>query len=406
MNDNDLYELLESIEEVYPIEYGFDPYELECIEEELEDYIEFLIEEAIFTPEYSRELLIQTMRHLKMTLQYVEASSITINQERLEKTFERLYSFQGISQRSEQWFQVRHNILSASTCKNVLAVNLEEKKGMRFIHDRLRDAQVFSGSFNIDKPDAPMVRGTRYEPILRDLYEKLNDCKVEEFDCVIHRDIPFIGASPDGIIVSGNHCGRMLEIKCPMPDSAIKDGEVVRIEYWYQMQVQMEVCELEECDYFRVVVRDFPTIMEMKVFLMDIPEEEIVLFGTVWSHPETGKHGKGSYGKWISQFSHSYLERQIGKNLSPQDIQSIIYRHYVILKKDIFQWLVRRNRDWFYDVYLPQAEEVWEEILRGREDPDAWDTANGFAIPLNETETQSYYNPRDTLTPKGVCLID
>jgi putative phage-type endonuclease len=406
MNEEEIFEFIESIEDTYPIEYGFDPYELECFEEELAEYLEYLVEENVHTEYTSKEFLIQTMRYLKIILQQIGATPYPLDQERLEKTLERLYTFQGIQQRSKRWFEIRHNILSASAAKMVLGVNLEEKKGLRFIHDRLRDVQVFSGSFNPEKPDAPMVRGTRYEPILRYLYEELNESKVEEFDCVIHSKIPFIGASPDGIIVSGKNVGRMLEIKCPMPDSVIKDGDLVRIEYWYQIQVQMEVCELEECDYFRVVVRDFPTIEDAKMFISGIPRDEILLFGTVWSHPESGKHGRGNYRQWTRTFNPYNLESQIGQSLSQKDILSIVYRHYVILKKDVFQCLVRRNEDWFYDVYLPHAEEVWEEIQRGREDPDTWDNENGFMIPINEEQVYILENHKDVLTPKGVCLID
>jgi putative phage-type endonuclease len=397
MNDSseeqDIFEFLESIQDIYPYEYGFDPYELECFEEELNEYLE---EFSIDSEPKNREFIIQVMRYLKIILQQIGATPYPMDdeshREKLEEVFERLYTFQGIQQRSEKWFEIRHNILSASTCKAVMGVNLETSKGMRFIHDRLRDVQVFTGAFNPEKPDSPMVRGTRYEPILRNLYEELNGSKVEEFDCVIHPRIPFIGASPDGIVVGGNHVGRMLEIKCPMPDSVIKDGDVVRLEYWYQMQVQMEVCDLEECDYFRVVVRDFPVIEDAKMFIQGIPPEEIATYGTTWSHPETGKHGHGQSRQWIRKFGIH--------------VDSLVYRHYIILKKDIFQCLVRRNRDWFEDVYLPQATEVWEEILRGREDPNGWDTQHGFEIPMNDIETSQYHSPVDTLTPKGVCLID
>lgn len=57
-----------------------------------------------------------------------------------------------------------------------------------------------------------------------------------------------MGASPDGINVDVNseRYGRMLEIK------NIVNREINGIpkkEYWVQMQMQMEVCDLDECDF-------------------------------------------------------------------------------------------------------------------------------------------------------------
>ena len=40
-----------------------------------------------------------------------------------------------------------------------------------------------------------------------------NDVKVEEFGCIPHETIPFLAASPDGIVTSNKLNGRMIEIK-------------------------------------------------------------------------------------------------------------------------------------------------------------------------------------------------
>jgi hypothetical protein len=60
---------------------------------------------------------------------------------------------------------------------------------------------------------------------------------------LIHKDIPYFGASPDGITENGI----MLEIKCPYKRKI--DGGIPE-QYFYQVQGQLEVCGLNECDYF------------------------------------------------------------------------------------------------------------------------------------------------------------
>jgi hypothetical protein len=90
--------------------------------------------------------------------------------------------------------------------------------------------------------------GNKYEPISVLIYEHMFNTKVGLFGCIKHEKYNFLGASPDGINVDkeNERYGRMLEIK------NIVNREINGIpkkEYWIQMQIQMETCELEECDF-------------------------------------------------------------------------------------------------------------------------------------------------------------
>ena len=80
------------------------------------------------------------------------------------------------------------------------------------------------------------------EDIASDIYCKRNRVIMNEFGLIRHSEIPYIGASPDGI--SSN--GIMLEIKCPYKRKI--DGKILE-QYYYQIQGQLEVCNLEECDF-------------------------------------------------------------------------------------------------------------------------------------------------------------
>ena len=81
--------------------------------------------------------------------------------------------------------------------------------------------------------------------------------KIVEFGLIPHPELSVFGASPDGICDEGSpngYTGRMLEIKCPPKR---KFTHEVPQHYWMQMQGQLEVCDLEECDFFQVKLEEY-----------------------------------------------------------------------------------------------------------------------------------------------------
>jgi len=86
------------------------------------------------------------------------------------------------------------------------------------------------------------AHGTLLEPIVRDLYDKKYNRKSHEIGLVQHRDYPWLGASPDGVTEDGI----LVEIKCPLTR---KIESNVPKHYWPQVQLQLEITDLEECDF-------------------------------------------------------------------------------------------------------------------------------------------------------------
>jgi putative phage-type endonuclease len=289
----------------------------------------------------------------------------------------------GDQQRTDEWYTRRRGMITASIARSIMRIDYTSGKGIGVLRDKIipkepvieEEPKEFIPPSN---PDAPAVRGVRYEPIIRQIYENMNEVKVEEYDCVPHPEYPFLGASPDGIVTEGRTKGRMVEIKCPQPDSIIKDGNRVRPEYWSQMQLQMEVCGLDTCDYVRAVIREAPTLVEIQTLARSIRREyqksaihpevgqkdsQVIAAGTIWMD-HTGKyHGTNPVER---KFRH---EDSVHKH---SETEVLFIRHYIIFAKDWFTVTVRRNRDWFLNAFLPKAREAWEEIQRGRADPVAW----------------------------------
>ena len=95
------------------------------------------------------------------------------------------------------------------------------------------------------------------------IYEHLFNTQIEDFGCIKHDSHYFIGASPDGINVdiSSPRYGRMLEIKNIV--NRVING-IPKKEYWVQMQSQMEVCGLDECDFLETRFIEYESYLEYK----------------------------------------------------------------------------------------------------------------------------------------------
>lgn len=136
-----------------------------------------------------------------------------------------------IKQRTEEWYKLRENRLTASDLYD--AINNPSS----LIRKKLKN--ISYNSFAI-----PALKwGCMFEPIAINIYSHINKTTIHEFGLIINDNIDNFGASPDGITDEGI----MIEIKCPYKREII--DKVIPEKYYYQMQGQMAVCELDICDY-------------------------------------------------------------------------------------------------------------------------------------------------------------
>ena len=149
-----------------------------------------------------------------------------------------------IKQRTEEWFKLRENRLTASDLYDAVyhPITLIKKK-------------IKNVSFN--SYSIPALKwGCMFEEVAANIYSHLNSTKINEFGLLVNDNINNFGASPDGITDEGI----MIEIKCPY-SREIKD-KVIPDKYYYQMQGQMAVCELDICDYIECKFKAFNNIDE------------------------------------------------------------------------------------------------------------------------------------------------
>ncbi len=167
---------------------------------------------------------------------------------------EALLTVRQVEQRTEQWYNEMKVLLTAS------------ELGTLFKTPRARGQLVLSKASN-EPPAAraaplpvdsslmsPFDWGIRFEPVIKQLYEwKHPGLKVHEVGRLYHPTLERCAASPDGVVLgSGPKAGRLIEIKCPVTRDI---GHEIPQEYFAQMQQQLEVCDLEECDYVEAKLR-------------------------------------------------------------------------------------------------------------------------------------------------------
>ncbi len=181
---------------------------------------------------------------------------------RRAKIFEDIRAIILPEQRSPEWFAMRSGKITASDGGAVLGENKHEPP-YNFILKK-----VLGSTF---ETNLACYHGKKFEQVVTMMYEYKNDVYTEEFGLLGHPDYYFLGASPDGICSPFHRdkktphklVGRMLEIKCPLMRKIKYSGDIkdtiCPIYYWCQVQLQLECCNLDECDFIQCNIEEYKT---------------------------------------------------------------------------------------------------------------------------------------------------
>jgi len=150
-------------------------------------------------------------------------------------------------QRTDAWHTKRGEMLTASEIWKALADATPAQK-----HEIILSKLIPKPRIEGPGP-RPLVWGTRFEPIAKDIYCHYNGgVQIVDTSCVPHPEHSFLGASPDGILLTKDvedfRYGRLIEIKCPIS----RDFDIntpIKDEYYHQMQLQMECTQISDCDF-------------------------------------------------------------------------------------------------------------------------------------------------------------
>ena len=167
---------------------------------------------------------------------------------------------------SELWIIKRKERITASTFGS-------------FLMRKAAISQAFlKNIFNRKFKSLPTSYGTANEPIAKRIYIKRMKCHVHDNGLVVNPLLPYLGASPDGIVCDNGETG-ILEIKCPYaarnmnfeeacisPNVNVnfclkKVGDDFQLrqdhKHWFQVQGQLLVTGAQFCDFVCYTKYDF-----------------------------------------------------------------------------------------------------------------------------------------------------
>lgn len=158
--------------------------------------------------------------------------------------------------KSGEWMELRRNLLTSSNFGKVIKRRKTNPcanmvKNMLYRPNLSHVTSIHHGITN--------------EPIAREQLSEILEEEISSCGLFIDKNIPYFGASPDGIIKRSN---TLIEIKCPLApykmgiDEAIKNHKMhfwrynkknneitinKNSDWYYQVQGQMHICEVPKC---------------------------------------------------------------------------------------------------------------------------------------------------------------
>jgi len=246
-----------------------------------------------------------------------------------------LLTIDATAQRSTEWYEEGKRILTAS---EISAIWKGPRSRAALVMSKVPkpDQQVYSRRLAVRKCETgPMDWGVRYEPVVKQILEDTLNIHIHDLGRIHHRTVKGIAASPDGLITEGppELLGKLVEIKCP-PSRVIND--TIPLDYWCQMQLQMEVCGISSCEYVEVKFKE-------------PGDDEVVTPGaaTGWITLEVNTDTM----EMRYQYTNNVAESQEWVTIE-------CYRWELVNLRRV---TVKRDEDWFRKIQ-PDIEAFWKDV--------------------------------------------
>ena len=352
-------------------EFSRCPTDLREMETWMDDFHAFFVES--FPPEEIEEI-IQTshIRLLETILRtfirmgtFSEWEALTVA-DRLAHV-NRLLSSNQVPQRTPEWYSQSKTLLTASEFSTILgtphAVSMLALQKVAPVSENLRSSTTACCTPEM----SPFDWGIRFEPVVKQVMNQMDHVTIVDVGRIVHPENARLAASPDGIIMEAEEArrvGRLVEIKCPV--RRVIDG-IIPHEYWCQMQIQMEVTSIEECEYvemsFESGYKDhaYTTVGSKDICSCDLYDTENDIpkyFGRVWLYQEPD----------TLELKYAYTaEEKANMDELGWFLQEEIPWHV----KKVFRIVVSRDRAWYKSTLEKQAH-FWtrvEDARQGRIEP-------------------------------------
>ena len=284
-------------------------------------------------------------------------------------------------QRSQEWYDMRYNMLTASDIGTIIGVNCYQKP---------KDVLLKKCGHKSFRGNKYTWHGQMYEPIATSIYESRYFCEVIEFGLLQHDTIPYLGASPDGITPEGI----MIEIKCPYTrtiNGNIKDKKTM--SYYAQIQAQLEVCDLEICHFWecRFEIAGYDSLdsynqdlyIPTNITSLNIIPTQQTLDLNVITLPNDRRSSNGLEKGILLRYKHKYTDDDYKYLYPPFMVSTQEQLDWINkqLERNLFEFhefvywkllqtsncVVNRDRVWWNQQVIPKLKPFWDEVLYRRQ---------------------------------------
>lgn len=260
-------------------------------------------------------------------------------------------------QRSAEWFESRMNSIGASELATIFDKNPFCNK-KKFILKKC-------GYKNPDEEkniSIHCLHGVKFEEVIQKLYAKRNNTVLKEYGSIPHPKYSFIRASPDGISKEGV----MVEIKAPFQREILG---LPPIYYWFQMQQQLEVCNLNRCDFLECKIVEY----SWNDFLEDNYNGDYTLTtdglekGLIIEYKNVGETNPWNiYGYYYPEIGLTIAQHKVWvHNMKKQLITDELKDFVRVIPWKINKYScisIYRNKSWWKN-NIPIIKNFWNELL-------------------------------------------
>jgi hypothetical protein len=258
------------------------------------------------------------------------------------------------AQRTADWYSEFKRCLTASELFKVFGsvrergVLVMQKAGLIELPGRSSSSVVLRQNMS------PFDWGICFEPVVKQILESHWEAIIHDVGRFVHLKESRLAASPDGLIIRSlknpEMGGHLLEIKCPKSRTI---GLKIPMEYFYQMQHQLEVTGVRACEYveakFDFISKEELKAAESKVWFGNVAV--VGCFNDAHSDWLPCKYAYGPIGnlEWIPD---------LGLNEKTLEINSWVC-------EKIHHERVHRDEAWFASL-MPKIEEFWLDIEKAK----------------------------------------
>lgn len=190
-------------------------------------------------------------------------------------------------QKDANWLSQRIYKITASECYKILKSNAVRNT---YIKDKCQKIFEYEknkthNQINISQRKfvKSIIHGETYESVAIHFSKSILPHKeiLDNFGLIEHDTYPFLGASPDGLVVDDKNEYALIEIKCPVSRDLSKHISKIPFEYSHQMQMQMEVCRVPFCYYLEIFVKEYENLADFLIAVTTCNLKELAKFGVI-----------------------------------------------------------------------------------------------------------------------------